>query len=112
MKYVLYIDYTSKYQIETGKGHEYLGMCAGTLEDAIEEADKKYDKETMYLIRIMKKEGKIEKMEDGWKKQRYTAILCNRGNGWHQNTEKYYESEHQVDRIETRGMHDYEIVAR
>ena len=51
MKYVLYIDYSASYKPMTS---EYRKLEAKTLSDAILEADKQYDPDTMYLMRIIK----------------------------------------------------------
>ena len=109
MKYVLYIDYKADYTAQGNKSEEYITMEAKDLLEAIEEADKKFDKETMYLVRIMEKTGDVKKMDSGWKSQRYTAILCNRFNGWHRNTEEYSEGKHQVDRSYTKRRNGEEI---
>lgn len=91
MKYVLYIDYRA---IET-KGYEYRAMTAKNFKEAIEEAEKIYDPETMYLIRIMEKEGKVY-TENGCKNQNYRAIECKRSCkcGWHANNSENSEEEH------------------
>ena len=95
MKYVLYIDYRA---IET-KGYEYRAMTAKNFKEAIEEAEKIYDPETMYLIRIMEKEGKVY-TENGCKNQNYKAVECKRScnGGWHANNSENSEEEHIVRR--------------
>ena len=72
MKYVLYIDYSATYKPLTS---EYRKLEAKTLSDAILEADKQYDPDTMYLMRIMAKDGKTEKVESDIKRTAYRAEL-------------------------------------
>lgn len=87
MKYALYIDYRSTEK----KGYEYLKMNAKNILEAIEEADKVYNPETMYLIRIMEKSGKIERVSSHETHQLYIALECKRSHagGWH--TKKTYD---------------------
>lgn len=70
MKYVLYIDYRADYKPLT---YEYKGLEAKTLTDAIIEADALYNPDTMYLMRIMVKDGKAEKIESDVKCTPYRA---------------------------------------
>lgn len=103
MKYVIYKDYsTGMHHI----GYEYIGIEAKTDFEAIETADKMWDSEKLYLIRIMKKNGKIEKMEDGWKRQYYIAVMCKRSNkvGWHSNTPDNCENDHFAYRCYNKDM--------
>lgn len=72
MKYILYIDYSASYKPMTS---EYRALNAKTMAEAIIEADAIHDPEKMYLIRIMEKSGKIEKVESDVKAQTYTAIM-------------------------------------
>ena len=72
MKYVLYIDYSASYKPMTS---EYRTLAAKTLSDAMLEADKQYDPDTMYLMRIMVKDGKSEKVESDIKRTAYRATL-------------------------------------
>ena len=60
MKYVLYIDYRANYKPLTS---EYRKLEVKTLSDAMLEADKQYNPDTIYLMRIMVKDGKAEKVE-------------------------------------------------
>lgn len=62
MKYVLYIDYRANYKPLTS---EYRML----------EADKQYNPDTIYLMRIMVKDGKAEKVESDIKRTAYRAIL-------------------------------------
>ena len=72
MKYVLYIDYSASYKPMTS---EYRKLEAKTLSDAILEADEQYNPDTMYLMRIMVKDGKTEKVESDIKRIAYRAEL-------------------------------------
>ena len=72
MKYVLYIDYCANYKPLTS---EYRKLEAKTLSDAMLEADAQYNPDTMYLMRIMVKDGKAEKIESDIKRTAYCAKL-------------------------------------
>lgn len=72
MKYVLYIDYRTNYK---PLASEYRKLEAKTLSDAILEADAQYDQDTIYLMRIMVKAGKVEKVESNIKRTTYRAKL-------------------------------------
>lgn len=79
MKYVLYIDYRASYKPMCS---EYCPMNAKTMAEAIIEADAAHDSNTMYLIRIMEKTGKAEKVGGGVKAQSYKAIMEKRSTKW------------------------------
>ncbi len=79
MKYVLYIDYNASYKRMTW---EYRVMTAKNIAEAIIEADAIYNQDTMYLIRIMEKRGKLEKVASDVKAQTYTAIMEKRSTKW------------------------------
>ena len=72
MKYVLYIDYRTSYKPLTS---EYRKLEAKTLSNAILEADKQYNPDTIYLMRIMTKDGKTEKVESDIKRTAYRVKL-------------------------------------
>ena len=72
MKYVLYVDYRASYKPLTS---EYRKLEAKTLSEAILEADEQYNPDTMYLMRIMVKDGKTEKVESDIKRTAYRAKL-------------------------------------
>lgn len=105
MKYIIYKDYLSgQHHI----GYEYLTTEAKTDFEALEAAEKEYDEDRLYLIRIMKAEGKPKVCTpDGWKKQLYKAVMCKRSNsvGWHANDEQHAESVHYAYRYYTTGTH-------
>ena len=88
MKFVLYVDYRCEYKPMTA---EYFPMEAKTIEDAIIEADAKHNSDTMYLIRIMTKTGRVEKVERDVKAQAFDAIMEKRSTKWVK-----YESRHKV----------------
>lgn len=102
MKYIIYKDYLSG---EHHIGYEYMTIDAKTDFEAIEAAEKEWDENKLYLIRIMKKEGRPEAYYDGWKKQLYKAVMCKRSNkvGWHANTKENYEEPHFAYRYYTTG---------
>lgn len=79
MKYVLYIDYKASYK---PMSWEYKPLEAKTVEDAIIEADQIHNLDTMYLIRIMKKVGKVDKTEGKAKTQEYKSFLEKRSTKW------------------------------
>lgn len=79
MKYVLYIDYRASYKPLYS---EYRPMNAKTITEAIIEADAIHDPETMYLIQIMEKTGKVEKVGGGVKAQAYKAFMEKRSTKW------------------------------
>lgn len=90
MKYIIYVDY----RIGCGN-HEYRPTQAKSFREALEEAEKIYNADTVYLIRILEKTGKAYK-EDDVKCQNYRAIECKRSHevGWHANTEANSEYDH------------------
>lgn len=77
-KFVLYIDYRASKPLP----FEYRALNAKTVAEAVIEADAIHDHETMYLIRIMEKSGKVEKVESDVKAQTYTAIMEKRSTKW------------------------------
>lgn len=79
MKYILYIDYKADYKPLTT---EYRPMDAKNVAEAIIEADTIHDAETMYLVKIMEKSSKFEKVESDIKAQTYTAIMEKRSTKW------------------------------
>lgn len=96
MTYALYIDNKAGIPFMDGKTYCYNIMDATDLEAAIKEADEAWN-EGVYLMRIMKKVGKIEK-ENDIKFETYEAVLCRRSNGWHRNTKENCENTHTAKR--------------
>ena len=86
-QYVLYIDYRANHKPAS---YEYILMDAENLQHAIIEADSVHNADTMYLVRIMEKSGKVEKVESGIKAQTYKAIMEKRSTKW--NTMEYTHS--------------------
>lgn len=112
MTYLIYKDY---YSGQHHIGYEYLEIDAKTDFEAIEAAEKEFDPEKTYLVRIMKKEGKPETYyPDGWKKQLYKAVMCKRSHerGWHANTEENSENPHYAYRYYKKGLSYIEATTR
>lgn len=97
-KYVLYKDYY------TGKGvglkdYDYQIIDGKDDFEVICKAEEEWKKEenTLYLMRIMEKVGKKEVDPNGWKMQRFVAVLCKRRfTGWHRNDAQHSENPHYV----------------
>lgn len=107
MKYVLYIDYRAEYKPMTS---EYKPLEAKNIKDAIIEADAIHDINTMYLIRIMEKTGKVEKVESDVKAQTYTAIIEKRSTKWAALDKETYNGQHQVKYFYAKFANWFEIV--
>ena len=90
MKYILYIDYRASY---TPRATEYKPMSAKNIKEAILEADEAFNPKTMYLIKIMEKIGKIQKVERDVKAQEFVAILEKRSIKW-TNPERNHTTKH------------------
>ena len=102
MKYILYIDRKAGSKAP----YEYITMQATDLEAAIAEADARWTDE-IYLMRIMKMEGKVEKGE-GRRIEKYRATLARRSHGWHLNTAANAEGEHFAKRHLGKGWEHIE----
>lgn len=100
-QYVLYIDYRVKHI----PAYEYLAMDSENLQEAIVEADKIHNVDTMYLIRLMEKSGKVKNVESGIKAQTYKAIMEKRSTKW-----ANMETSHEVNRYMTRYGEWFEII--
>ena len=100
-QYVLYIDYRVKHI----PSYEYLAMDAENLQDAIVEADKIHNADTMYLVRLMEKSGKVEKVESDLKALTYKAIIEKRSTKW-----KTMETSHSVKRYISKYGEWFDIV--
>lgn len=79
MQYVIYVDYRSSYK---PLAYEYRPLVAKSLAAAILESDAIHNPDTMYLIRIMVKFGKLERVGTGLKMQAYMAVLEKRSTKW------------------------------
>lgn len=100
--YVLYIDYSASYKPMTC---EYRALNAKNIAEAIIEADANHNPETMYLIRIMEKNGKVEKVDRDVKAQTYTAIMEKRSTKW-----AAAERDHSVQHLMTKYSDWFETV--
>ena len=96
MKYLVYKDYLA--------GEHYLGYDYQLIEaaddfEAVSIADSIWKEEShkLYLMRILKKAGKVRSgFSKGWKEQDYKAVICKRSEkcGWHKNDAEHCENEH------------------
>lgn len=108
MKYIIYIDYRCSYKPLTS---EYKPLEAKNIKEAVIEADAIHDADTMYLIRIMEKTGKVEKVESDIKAQTYTAIMEKRSTKWAaMDGEQTYNGQHQVKHFYAKFGDWYKIV--
>lgn len=107
-KFVIYIDYKADYK---AGGYEYTAIDAENIEGAMEVADGMWN-ENIYLMRIMKQEGKTQRLvkgRNGFSVTKFTAVLARRSFGWHLNNKANSEGEHSVNRFENRFFDHYEI---
>ena len=102
MKYIIYIDYSASYKSMTA---EYRPLSAKTIEEAVMEADAIHNPDTMYLVRIMKKVGKVLKVESDVKAQTYTAIMEKRSTKW-----RRLDREHNAKHYITKFSDWYETI--
>lgn len=80
-EYIVAIDYSANYKPMT---IDYKMLKAENLLDAMNEAEQYMDKETVYLLKIMKRSGAAHKVKGvDAQEATYTDVLTNRGNGWH-----------------------------
>lgn len=100
MKYIIYIDYRANYKPMTC---EYRPLNAKTIKEAVIEADTIHNSETMYLVKIMEKSGKFEKVESDIKAQTYAAIMEKRSK-W-----AAAETEHKAKRFVAKFGEWFEI---
>ena len=77
-KYIAIIDHNTAFK----SGYSHVALQAQTLPEAMTEAEKLLDG-TAYLVDIAEKSGRTERRVGGYKETPFTAILRNRGNGWH-----------------------------
>lgn len=107
MKYVIYIDYNASYRPMYS---EYRPLEARNIKEAIIEADAMHDINTMYLIRIMERAGKAEKVEKGVKAQTYTAILEKRSTKWTDMDVEHMDGKHSIKYFYAKFGDWYEIL--
>lgn len=80
-EYIVAIDYRANYKPLT---IDYKMLKAENLLDAMNEAEQYMDKETVYLLKVMKRSGAAHKVKGvDAREATYTDVLTNRGNGWH-----------------------------
>ncbi|MBQ6840434.1 MAG: hypothetical protein IJO45_07045 [Oscillospiraceae bacterium] len=109
MKFVIYTDYRANKKTP----YEYELIEAADLLEAIYKADELWkvktedDEKAVYLMRIMQKEGKTERKE-GYREEKYRAVLCRRSFGWHLNDMKNSESEHTTTRCFNKDISWFE----
>lgn len=101
-KFVIYTDNKSNSKTPTDPGYEYKLIEAEGIEEAIEIADSMWN-DGIYLMRIMKKVGKIQKEDGEWRAETYEAVLARRSFGWHLNNEKNSECRHVAKRHYTNS---------
>lgn len=87
-------------------GFEFVELNAKEIVTAMAEADTLMN-ETVYLIKIVKKVGKIEKV-DNLKTEKYEAVITNRGNGWHVNDYEHGEGPLTVRKYTTLDLFQIE----
>lgn len=88
-------------------GFDYVELNAKDILAAMSEADTLMN-ETIYLIKILKKVGKIEKV-DNMKTEKYEAVITNRGNGWHINDYEHAEAPLTVRKYTTLDFFQIEV---
>ena len=79
MKYIVYIDYRTDYKPMKS---EYRVLNAKTISEAIIEVDAIHDPRTMYLVQIMNKSSKVERVSSDLKASAYTSIMEKRSTRW------------------------------
>lgn len=109
MTFAIYTDYRANKKIP----YEYELVQAADLLEAIYKADELWkvktedDEKAVYLMRIMQKEGKTERKE-GYREEKYRAVLCRRSSGWHLNDKANSEGEHIVTRCFNKDISWFE----
>ena len=78
MKHILYIDY--KASKGNYRGWDYVMLDAKHLADAMAEAEK-YMNDNVYLMRVMRQDGKAERIGSATE-TRFKAIIERRSGGW------------------------------
>lgn len=109
MTFAIYTDYRANKKVP----YEYELIQADDLLEAIYKADELWkvkteeDEKAVYLMRIMQKEGKTERKE-GYREEKYRAVLCRRSFGWHLNDAANSEGEHIVTRCFNKDISWFE----
>lgn len=76
----------------------YKILTACTIPEAMDEAEKEID-ETVYLVKLLQKTGDLDHDEYDPNLSMgiiYSAVLCNRKNGWHTNNYNHSEGRFEV----------------
>ena len=92
MTYAIYIDYLSGKG--NSNGYEYLTIDEENLAEAMMRADSLWNRDTMYLIRVMSPVGRWKAENKEWRKKLFRADCCKRSDRWHHNNTENYEDEH------------------
>lgn len=91
-EFMMVIDWKAEKRDAMGEPFTYKMMKAADVFEAMNEAERHID-DTVYLIKILKKTGALD--NDGKPEEClgiiYSAVLCNRKNGWHTNDHKHSE---------------------
>lgn len=80
MKYLILIDYKAN---KGNNGFDYKEIDVKDVTEAIITADRMINDNDIYLIKLLKKAGKTEKIEDGIKATPYKSFLVRRQHNWH-----------------------------
>lgn len=85
-EYMLVIDWKAEKREQMLAPFTYKLMNAADVFEAMNEAERHID-DTVYLVKLLKKTGKIDNEEKPEEALGiiYSAVLCNRKNGWHTN---------------------------
>ena len=82
MKYLVLIDYKAN---KGNNGFDYKEIEAKDVTEAILTVDHMINNDDIYLLKLMKKEGRTEKVEgcEGVKATHYQSFLVRRRHNWH-----------------------------
>ena len=85
-EYILVIDWKAEKRKPYSDPFTYKLLSAKNIFEAMNEAEKKID-DTVYLVKLLQKTSKIDNEEQPDESLGiiYSAVLCNRKNGWHTN---------------------------
>lgn len=111
MRYVIYKDY------KTGvhhRGYEYITVEAKDPFELFEIADKEWavERGRLYLMKIMKKVGKSEKDDFGWRSETYEAVAVKRSDavGWHRSIQANSEGRHVAERRYRKDIECFTVI--
>lgn len=85
-EFMLVIDWKAEKRKEMLDPFTYKLLNATNVFEAMDEAEQVID-DTVYLVKLLQKTGKIDNEEQPEESLGiiYSAVLCNRTNGWHTN---------------------------